>query len=134
MSNNKLRLYGCFLCQKQLDSPRDLPCLHTFCELCIKNLIEKTDHTEHLRLECPVCFDTFSAHSSDLRLKELVEIFPRNQLVEDLIGTADPNEVQKSCDPCLLVNSTTAVTVGRVFARHVTHTCIDESPTKRPIT
>lgn len=104
MSNNKLRLFGCFLCQKQLDSPRDLQCLHTFCELCIKNLIEKTDHTEHLRLECPVCFDTFSAPSSDLSLKELVEIFPRNQLVDELIGTADPNEVRKSCDPCLLVN------------------------------
>lgn len=104
MSDIKLRVFRCFLCQKKLNSPRDLPCLHTFCGLCIKNLIEKTDHAENLRLECPVCFDTFSAPSSDLSLKELVDIFPRNQLVEELIGTADPNEVRKSCDPCLLVN------------------------------
>lgn len=104
MSVMESNVFECFICKKQLDLPRDFPCQHTFCALCIRNLIEKTDHTEFLKLECPVCFDGFSLSSANLSLQELVELFPINQQIEELNCTANSNEARKSCGPCRSVN------------------------------
>ncbi|XP_061195201.1 E3 ubiquitin-protein ligase Trim36-like [Saccostrea echinata] len=97
-------LYPCFLCNKQINIPRDFPCQHTFCEPCIQKLIEKSEAGEYRTLECPVCLDEFTISSKDLSLQDLVELFPINNLVENLICSGDGNKARKSCDPCRVVN------------------------------
>lgn len=100
----ELNVFPCSLCHKELNIPRLFPCQHTFCDKCIRSLIERTNYTEHLRLDCPVCFDEFSAPSKNLSLQDLVQLFPINNLLENLICSTNGNKTRKSCDPCRLVN------------------------------
>ena len=95
--------FQCSLCQRELNIIRDFPCQHTLCDLCVRNLIEKTDYSENLRLECPVCFDEFSTPSKNISLQELVQLFPINNLIENLNCSANGNKARKGCDPCRLV-------------------------------
>ncbi|XP_062603824.1 uncharacterized protein LOC134265613 [Saccostrea cucullata] len=97
-------IFPCFLCKKQIDNPRDFPCQHTFCSLCINNLIKKSKYGENLTLECPVCLEEFTLSSQNLSPRDLVDFFPINRLIENLICSGDGNKARKSCDPCRVVN------------------------------
>jgi DNA-directed RNA polymerase subunit RPC12/RpoP len=46
------RLLECSICLETFDNPRTLPCLHSFCEICLDNFV-KGKHDDELK--CPEC-------------------------------------------------------------------------------
>lgn len=45
----------CRLCQSLYRQPRTLPCLHSFCTDCLRQLAPARDTSGHATLPCPVC-------------------------------------------------------------------------------
>jgi hypothetical protein len=50
-SMDLLKLLECPICLQTLELPESLPCLHTFCALCIREHIAKSTN----RVVCPIC-------------------------------------------------------------------------------
>ena len=44
----------CSICEEIFSQPKTIPCLHTFCEQCIKSTIEASKRTG-TELCCPIC-------------------------------------------------------------------------------
>ncbi|CAL1528290.1 unnamed protein product [Lymnaea stagnalis] len=49
--DSNINLLSCAICDQRYKDPKVLPCLHTFCELCLSNVIP----SESLSVTCPVC-------------------------------------------------------------------------------
>lgn len=62
----------CFLCSKLYADPKMLPCLHSFCKLCIPK-----EHCSKKILTCPLCRESF-----DISQKEV----PRNIYLENRVN------------------------------------------------
>ncbi|XP_063442717.1 probable E3 ubiquitin-protein ligase MID2 [Mytilus trossulus] len=55
---NECDIFTCPICLETLKSPRSLPCLHSFCEICIGEFISSTERQSGHKLSsypCPVC-------------------------------------------------------------------------------
>ncbi|KAK6172339.1 hypothetical protein SNE40_016019 [Patella caerulea] len=50
----------CSICHRQFTKPKALPCLHTFCEECLRSYIASNPDSEHARggVPCPACRQT----------------------------------------------------------------------------
>ena len=57
-------LSTCPICMDQLQNPKLLPCLHTFCLQCLRDLWK--NRTAGQPVPCPVCRQTFSIPPSGL--------------------------------------------------------------------
>lgn len=55
------RLVKCLLCQKNLDNPRTLPCLHSFCLGCLEHQLATTPSTSPPTFWCRQCSAPFDA-------------------------------------------------------------------------
>ncbi|KAL9986009.1 hypothetical protein ACROYT_G000062, partial [Oculina patagonica] len=79
----------CPLCSETLQDPKTLPCLHSFCLLCLDNLarIERRRHQD--KISCPICQtsilipeeNTFRDLSTSFHLERLKEIQVNENLV-----------------------------------------------------
>src|SRR6218665_895316 len=45
----------CCICLKTFTDPRMLPCIHTFCFQCLKEMVDKSDKNPGDAMPCPVC-------------------------------------------------------------------------------
>nr|XP_006811545.1 PREDICTED: E3 ubiquitin-protein ligase TRIM56-like [Saccoglossus kowalevskii] len=68
----------CPICQERFTSPKILPCVHTFCEKCLKSWVEK----KHGQLTCPSCRKPHAvppggvrALNNNLFVNEMLEMF-----------------------------------------------------------
>lgn len=57
MSNTDCSLFQCPICLEDFVNPKALPCLHTFCKLCIGTYIRSSSHYSgsSVTFHCPVC-------------------------------------------------------------------------------
>ncbi|XP_033105291.1 tripartite motif-containing protein 2-like [Anneissia japonica] len=60
----------CFLCKKQLNDPRSLACIHSFCIGCLKEHIDSKNKNDAM---CPVCASSIPDNLEDLSVDPLVE-------------------------------------------------------------
>lgn len=93
---------GCALCLDLLSDPHCLPCLHSFCLQCLKELAQNSGGDRNvdgtLRLRCPTCRTLFSIDGGG------VESLPADFLRKNLIEVIEQNEDKRifgiSCDIC----------------------------------
>lgn len=79
-------LTKCPICLSDLDNPKALPCLHSFCLSCIKELFK--DASPGDRVRCPSCSKTFPIPNGGV--KELVSHFLIKDLIELKNRIAEP--------------------------------------------
>lgn len=67
-------LFNCPICVEILENPKYLPCLHTFCEKCIKSLME----SRKSKINCPICRYEIEKPSHDISAEEWANSLPKN--------------------------------------------------------
>src|SRR6218665_4208187 len=50
----------CCICLKTFTDPRMLPCIHTFCFQCLKDIVDKLDKKRRYEIQCPMCRKKFT--------------------------------------------------------------------------
>ena len=90
----------CPVCLSQFDSPKTLPCLHSFCLKCIQQLPVDLEKGEHV-IRCPTCRKT--AQVLDKGPADLPTAFVINSLIEiqEQLKKVSVEGKQISCDNCL---------------------------------
>ena len=97
LSMEPVDITKCPICTKDIASPKSLPCLHTFCEVCIGRHAATSLSSEKGQVTCPVC----TAPASSRVITDPVAFatgLPVNHFVSSLMVQ---NFVkQKLCKPC----------------------------------
>ena len=102
---------SCSICLQLYKSPRTLQCLHSFCELCLKEHIEKSTSTlsDSMKVfQCPLCGNKVSPVNKTKLSTEWVEDFPLNSIMSSLLEGCFQNQTHTSlsdsdskiCFPC----------------------------------
>ena len=83
-------LLTCQICMERFESPRILPCQHTFCRACVLSLIRKhclDDSHSIVKTEfpCPNCRKNCKLITRTTKDDHLLEAFPENLLLKDLL-------------------------------------------------
>lgn len=107
-SNEKGSVLDCPICLEKLSNPKYLPCLHTFCELCIQSFIDSSIsdcivNRRNISFDCPVCRRVNQAPSQNISAKEWAEQLPKNHLllaIKDSYGKGNNTESKVLCDSC----------------------------------
>lgn len=102
-------LATCVLCSEYYVDPRMLECLHSFCNKCLKKLLEERDSSAKTSLKCPTCERTVSlpeeggvdALPKDLRKNYEVEIAQYESKIQ--------SEEKIGCDQCIDTSNGPAV-------------------------
>ena len=83
----------CKICKKRYEDPKLLPCLHTFCKVCLEQSVE----THNGKLYCPVC-------PTEINSTEFsgVERLQSNFMVSNLLQAIDLKQglTSKQCESC----------------------------------
>ena len=89
----------CPVCLRQFDSPKTLPCLHSFCLKCIQQLPVDLEKGKHV-ISCPTCRET--AQVPNKGPADLPTAFVINSLVEiqEQLKKVSVEGKQISCDNC----------------------------------
>lgn len=86
------RHLNCRLCRRLIRSPKLLPCLHSFCQVCVQSFAEK--HAQNESLSCPLC-------ETDAKIsKEEVEELPTNFFLDNMLDIALINSSDREPVPC----------------------------------
>ena len=98
-------LTKCTLCSRNYTAPKQLPCLHSFCEECIiQNLKSSLDADVTAQLKCPVCLSPLpDARSKDVN--SLIQKIPTDHFISALMVQEALNN--KSCKSCQINNKRT---------------------------
>ncbi|KAK3600561.1 hypothetical protein CHS0354_003498 [Potamilus streckersoni] len=85
MENNIRTVYGpcCPLCFEQFNRPRQLPCVHSFCEECLQSQIinENIKDMNLSHVKCPVCGTSTSYTIKNRPISEWASTFPVNTVL-----------------------------------------------------
>ncbi|VDI01169.1 Hypothetical predicted protein [Mytilus galloprovincialis] len=99
-------LLTCSICLEMFKNPKYLPCLHTFCKLCIHSYIQSLVSQEIINkgFKCPVCrtFVPVGDHSSNSEC--WAEELPNNHLIISMIDRKALQKQDKLCNVCELSN------------------------------
>lgn len=101
-SENFEDLLTCTICLETFSEPKYLPCIHTFCEICINTYIlspvEKTE-TE-TRFKCPICRKEVLIEEKLGNPEGWAAKLPGNQFVASLMDRQAIRRSEKMCDSC----------------------------------
>ncbi|XP_062583485.1 transcription intermediary factor 1-alpha-like [Saccostrea cucullata] len=99
-------VFDCPICLEKLSTPKYLPCLHTFCKLCIQTFIEKFKNTSSF--PCPVCRLEVSTPDANISSEEWANKLPLNHLLLSLqdVSERSNNSQDVLCEPCKRANET----------------------------
>ncbi|CAC5404531.1 unnamed protein product [Mytilus coruscus] len=91
----------CAICLEKLKIPKYLPCLHTFCESCLRTYITAIFEKEHKQsIECPVCRTTVTISKEVNTPDEWAKVLPLNFLIVGLLEKEKVERPQKQCMVC----------------------------------
>ena len=95
----------CPICLNQFDSPKTLPCLHSFCLKCIQQLPADLEKGKHV-ISCPSCRKTVQV--PDKGPADLPTAFVINSFIEiqEQLKKVVVKDKQISCDNCSEGNAT----------------------------
>ncbi|XP_006817473.1 tripartite motif-containing protein 2-like [Saccoglossus kowalevskii] len=108
---------SCAICLEQCKKPKILPCLHTFCEDCLEQLVEQT-HARRFR--CPTCKSMCTSCIGSLK---------GNHFMVSLIDLVNENREKEAvvlCDVCA-TNAANHICVD--CSKDLCETCINEHRT-----
>ncbi|XP_053382714.1 E3 ubiquitin-protein ligase TRIM71-like [Mercenaria mercenaria] len=97
--------FYCSICLEIFNTPRTLPCLHTFCHSCLEGYIQKIlDKPGKQKLFCPVCRADTKTDNLQLKyVEKWVENLPINFTLFSILNERNStmNLKENNCDPCL---------------------------------
>lgn len=95
--------FRCPICLERLTIPRYLPCLHTFCEVCIQTYISSTttrDKEDNFNVvDCPVCRKRVQEPEKDISSEDWAKSLPLNKWVWTMTANTE-NDLVKYCLFC----------------------------------
>ena len=99
-SDDATDLQTCPICLEILKIPKNLPCLHTFCEKCIGTYITSLfDRDKNQSTECPVCKSVFVIPEG-LCADDWARQLPDNVFLVSLIENANIGSANNICMSC----------------------------------
>ena len=96
------RHLNCSLCKRLIRSPKLLPCLHSFCQVCVQGLADKLAPNEFL--VCPHCKTNAKVSRDE------VESLPVNSFLDNMLDIALINSSDREPVPCSNCDSASAAT------------------------
>lgn len=99
---------SCPICLGKFNNPKKLPCLHTFCELCIQSYVQvQKSATEEKNIgffRCPLC--RFETDFTNLSGIEWSQKLPNDYLITSILDrkSNDSNPKEIFCEPCKYAN------------------------------
>lgn len=94
----------CPICLEKFRNPKYLPCLHTFCELCIESFIDSSisdcvQKKKTISFDCPVCRLAIPSPAKNISANAWAEQLPINhQLLA--ISESYQKQTEVLCDSC----------------------------------
>ena len=88
----------CPLCLETVNDPKTLPCLHSFCLLCLNKHALYARRQRQTTIKCPVCLTCFQIPEGDT-FGGLPRSFHLNRLV-DLLALRDGSAEAQRCSSC----------------------------------
>ncbi|KAK3087599.1 hypothetical protein FSP39_008106 [Pinctada imbricata] len=101
----KVDLTTCSICFETFKTPKYFPCLHSFCEGCIKTYITTTFEQTKGGIHCPLCL-LFVPKSKDVSIEEWSTKLPTNHILVSLIDMEESKSDKKICTACARENET----------------------------
>ena len=95
----------CPLCLETVNDPKTLPCLHSFCLLCLDKHALYARKQLQTTIKCPVCLTCFQIPEEDT-FGGLPTSFHLNRLV-DVLALGDDNRLSQTCSTCEENNTAT---------------------------
>lgn len=95
----------CPLCLETVNSPKTLPCLHSFCLHCLDKLARFARRQLRTTIKCPVCLTLFQIPEEDT-FSGFPTSFHLNRLV-DILALKDGKTEGQRCDSCEENNAVT---------------------------
>lgn len=88
----------CSICFEDFNSPKCLPCSHSFCHVCLKNHIEASCQSKlaPVGFSCPLCRDFIPAENISASLSDWASSFPSNDILIKISQTSQGD----LCDGC----------------------------------
>ncbi|CAC5379135.1 unnamed protein product [Mytilus coruscus] len=96
---NESDIFTCSICLEKLKSPKSLPCLHTFCELCIGEFILSTERRAGHKLKsypCPVCRSVITPTKFDDETSQWASAL----LIASLMDQSESTGTKQECHMC----------------------------------
>ena len=118
----------CSICFEEFKRPKYLPCLHSFCELCIAKYLASAfekigDHA--VGIECPICRKTVEKPHDVTTADEWAKQLPVNHLLVSMMDITNFGNKPKVCVSCQKLGKTESATSWCATCRHgLCETCI----------
>ncbi|VDI03600.1 Hypothetical predicted protein [Mytilus galloprovincialis] len=112
---NECDVLTCPICLETLKSPRSLPCLHSFCEICIGEFILSTERRSGHKLSsypCPVCRTVVTPTNPDSDTSQWVLSLPQSK------QNGQSESTKQECHMCKKQNNLNTAT-------HWCRDCVD---------
>ncbi|KAK3577168.1 hypothetical protein CHS0354_037506 [Potamilus streckersoni] len=92
----------CSICLCNFKIPRQLTCLHSFCQSCLEDyILSRAKKVNELKqFECPICRSVVVIPRKGKTSKICAALFPINSILQS-IGGDESEEVNRPCDCCL---------------------------------
>ncbi|CAG2239861.1 TRIM56 [Mytilus edulis] len=94
-------LLTCSICLETFRNPKYLPCLHTFCELCINTyILSIVKEEKSVGFKCPVCRNLVPINESQGKPETWAKQLPGNHFIVSMIDRKAIQKSEKLCDTC----------------------------------
>ncbi|KAL3857321.1 hypothetical protein ACJMK2_011999 [Sinanodonta woodiana] len=90
----------CSICLDAFTTPRQLPCMHSFCQKCLQDYISKTVSTKGDAVKefvCPVCRAITNLPKTEKDVKYWASLYPRSAIS---VAAKSKVKVERVCDGC----------------------------------
>ncbi|KAK3583357.1 hypothetical protein CHS0354_038976 [Potamilus streckersoni] len=98
--------------RKIINTPRYLPCRHTFCEICLDDLIQTSvaSYNKEVSFSCPVRKKKTLSPLPAISIDKWARHFPDDHILLSLL-TDDRRHVKSLCSPCRMIGTTVHSTI-----------------------